>query len=63
MHLFMLILTLAGHPEHAAAICETYKQCSDKGAEIAALYAAQLGAPKDFSYRVIPVVIMPEPTT
>ena len=64
MHAFMLILAILGQPERAAAICDTYKKCSDLGADAAALYAAQLGAPRNFSYRVIPVIIVPAgPTT
>lgn len=33
MHAFMLILAILGQPERAAAICDTYKACSDLGAD------------------------------
>jgi hypothetical protein len=60
----MLILAIAGQPERGVAICDTYKKCSDMGADSAALYAAQFNAPRNFSYRVIPVIIVPAgPTT
>ena len=67
MHVFLLILSIAGQPERVAAICETYKQCSDTGAAQASLvyqYQAQFNKPpRDFSYRVIPAVIVPETET
>jgi hypothetical protein len=64
MHVFLLILSIAGQPERVAAICETYKQCSDAGAAASTLYQAQFNKPpRDFSYRVIPAVIMPEVST
>ena len=64
IHAFMLILAIAGRPEKAIAICDTYKKCSDEGAVVAQLYEKQLGSPREFSYRIIPVIIMPEaPTT
>lgn len=64
MHIFLLILTVAGQPERLAAICETYKQCSDSGAEASAIYIKQFNKmPSDFSYRVIPAVIVPETST
>jgi len=63
MHAFLLILAIAGQPEKAVAICDTYKACSDEGAEIARAYAEQLKTPADFSYRIVPVIIRPESTT
>jgi hypothetical protein len=64
MHVFLLILSIAGQPERVAAVCETYKQCSDEGADASTLYQAQFNkAPRDFSYRVIPAVIVPEQET
>ena len=64
IHAFLLILTIAGQPQQARAICDTYKKCSDEGAQMAALYAQQFGAPRNFSYRVVPVMIISEqPTT
>jgi hypothetical protein len=60
----MLIIQLVGGPEHAAAICETYKQCSDEGAEMATLYAAEKHEqPHTFTYRIVPVLIVPEDET
>jgi hypothetical protein len=59
MHAFMLILAIAGQPERAGMICETYKECSDEGAELQTLYVAQFHKqPRDYSYRVVPVLIM-----
>lgn len=64
MQAFMLILAILGQPERAAAICDTYKKCSDLGADAAALYAAQFNAPRNFSYRVVPILIVQKgPTT
>ena len=63
MHAFLLILAILGQPEKAVAICDTYQKCSDEGAQIARAYAEQLGTPAHFSYRVVPVIIRPEPTT
>ena len=64
MHVFLLILSIAGQPERVAAVCETYKQCSDSGARAQLAYHAQFNkAPRDFSYRVIPAVIVPETET
>jgi hypothetical protein len=64
MHAFMLILTILGQPEHATAICETYKQCSDLGAAAQADYVRMFDKrPADFSYRVVPVLIAPEGKT
>ena len=61
MHVFLLILSIAGQPERIAAICETYKQCSDVGATAQADYVRMFDKhPADFSYRVVPVVIVPE---
>ena len=54
MHAFMLILSIAGQPDKALAICDSYKKCADE--EL--LIAAKL--PKDFSYRIIAVMIIPE---
>ncbi len=64
MHVFMLILAISGQPERAGAICETYKQCSDLGADAQATYLEQFHkTPDAFSYRVVPVMITPETTT
>lgn len=64
MKAFLLILAIAGQPERGVAVCITYKACSDIGAEQATLYAAQFGTPAHFSYRVVPVLIVPAgPTT
>lgn len=63
MHVFLLILAIAGNPERIGAICETYKQCSDTGAAMADTYAKQLGTPAHFSYRVMPALIVPEGKT
>lgn len=61
MHAFMLILAIAGQPERGAAICDTYKACSDLGAEASTTYQAQNHQPPSaFSYRVVPVLIVPE---
>ncbi len=55
MHVFILILTIAGQPERIAAICPTYKACSDAGAQVQAEYLKQFHKqPSDFSYRVEP---------
>lgn len=58
MKAFMLILAIAGQPEHGAAICDTLKKCSDLGAEASLTYQAQFHK-VDFSYRVVPVLIIP----
>ena len=64
MHAFMLILAILGQPERAVMICETYKQCSDSGATAQADYVRMFDKrPADFSYRVVPVLIVPEATT
>ncbi len=64
MHVFMLILAIAGQPERAGAICETYQHCSDLGAATQATYLKQFHkTPDAFSYRVLPVVILPETRT
>jgi hypothetical protein len=64
MHIFMLILMIAGQPERAGAFCETYKQCSDLGEAAQATYLKQFHkTPDAFSYRVLPVVVVPEPST
>jgi|HubBroStandDraft_1064217.scaffolds.fasta_scaffold52971_6 hypothetical protein len=61
MHAFMLILAILGQPERATTICETYKQCSDLGAAAQAEYIRVFKRePKEFSYRVVPVLIVPE---
>lgn len=53
MHVFVLILSIMGQPERIAAICETYKECSDIGAAAQSMYCEQFHRePKDFSYRV-----------
>lgn len=62
MHAFMLILAIMGQPERGVAICDEYKKCSDLGADMQAAYVAQFNAPKNFSYRVVPVIIMEAPT-
>lgn len=64
MHAFTLILAILGQPERAVAICDTYKACSDLGAEASTRYQEQFKKPpREFSYRVVPVVIVPETTT
>lgn len=64
MHAFMLILAILGQPERAVAICDTYKACSDLGAEASTRYQQQFNKPpREFSYRVVPVMIVPETTT
>lgn len=64
MHIFMLILAISGSPERAGAFCETYKQCSDLGAAAQARYLEQFHkTPDAFSYRVVPVIVMPETRT
>lgn len=65
MQAFLLILAIAGQPERGVAICDTYKKCSDLGAETALVYEAQFNKPPhDVSYRVVPVLIVPKgPTT
>lgn len=61
MHAFMLILAILGQPERAVAICDTYKACSDLGAEAQTRYTEQQHTPpREFSYRVVPVIIVPE---
>jgi hypothetical protein len=64
MHVFLLILSIAGAPEKMAAICETYQQCSNTGEVMQAQYVQQFHKqPKDFSYRVIKGLILPEDKT
>ena len=63
MHAFMLILVILGQPERAVAICDTYKKCDAAGAVAAEHYANEGGTPRNFSYRIIAVIITPEPTT
>lgn len=61
MHVFLLIVALAGGPEKIVAICNTYKQCSDTGHEAAVLYVRQFNKlPRDYSYRVIPGLVLPD---
>jgi hypothetical protein len=61
MHVFLLILSIAGQPERIGAMCETYIQCSDEGKSRAAQYLmTHHEMPDRFSYRVIPAVIVPE---
>jgi hypothetical protein len=61
MHVFLLILSIAGQPERIAAICETYKQCSDTGAAAAQVWAEEFNRPSEFSYRVVPGMILETP--
>lgn len=64
MHAFILILSILGSPERAVAMCDTYQKCSDLGATTQAAYIEQFHKmPRDFSYRVVPVTIIPEVTT
>lgn len=64
MHVFLLILTIAGTPERVVAVCNTYKQCSDTGAAASTLYLRQFNKqPRDFSYRVLPAIILPDGVT
>lgn len=58
MHVFILILSIAGQPEQIAGRCDTYKLCSDLGHDMQALYCKQFNRPpRDFSYRVMPAII------
>jgi hypothetical protein len=60
IHVFLLIVSLGGQPEHIRAVCETYKQCSDEGAEIGAAYLHMFHKmPRDVSLRIIPATIIP----
>lgn len=62
MHVFILILSIMGQPERVAAICETYKQCSDAGAAASVIYQAEFNRPPSaFSYRVVTGVILETP--
>lgn len=64
MHAFILILSILGQPEQTMAICDTYKKCSDLGAAAQIDYAREFDKrPSDFSYRVVPVMIVPEVET
>jgi hypothetical protein len=64
MHVFLLIISLAGGPEHIAAVCETYKGCSDQGAATQQQFVTQFHKlPKDFSYRIVPGRITQDATT
>jgi hypothetical protein len=55
MHVFLLILTVTGQPERIAAVCDTYRQCSDKGADLVTQYEQIFHKqPAEFSYRVVP---------
>jgi hypothetical protein len=64
MHVFLLIISLSGHPEKIAAICETYQQCSDMGAALSLEYQRTFNVmPRDVAYRVISASIVPDVTT
>jgi hypothetical protein len=56
----MLILIIAGQPERGVEVCSTYQACSDDGLAMQDEYQKQHGAVVDFSYRVQPVLIVPE---
>ena len=59
MHVFLLIMSISGRPEHVAAVCKTYKQCSDLGAETQREDARQFHLqPHDILYRVVPAMIV-----
>jgi hypothetical protein len=59
MHVFLLILTITGRPEAIGGICDTYRKCSDQGAELAVEYDTKLHiGPADFSYRVVEGMII-----
>lgn len=60
MHVFILILTIIGQPEHMAGICQEYQKCSDAGQAIEKEYEKQGGNAKDFSYRILPALIVPD---
>jgi hypothetical protein len=64
MHVFLLILSIAGQPESIAAVCETYQQCSDAGAKMQTLYTTEHHKqPHDFSWRVAGAYILPDKAT
>lgn len=55
--IFMLIMSIAGQPERIGALCDTYKQCSDIGADVQLRYVAMFNrAPSDVSYRIVEVL-------
>lgn len=59
MHVFMLILTLAGGPEKTVAICRSYQACSNLGADAAATYVREFHRmPSDVTYRVVSAVVL-----
>lgn len=59
MHVFFLILTISGSPERIAAVCETYKQCSDVGEVMQVMYLEEFHKrPEDYSYRVEPGIVI-----
>jgi len=58
MHVFILILSLAGAPERIVAICTTYQECSDAGAVAQKMYVDQFHkSASDVSYRIMPATI------
>ena len=60
MKAFLLVLAIAGQPEQNGAICDSYQECSDAGATMQKMYVAKFHKPPSaFSYRVIPVLLVP----
>ena len=60
MHVFLLILTIAGRAEHAVAVCDTYKECSDLGHDVQVEATRTMHLqPRDVTYRIIPAIITP----
>lgn len=58
MHIFVLVIILAGQPDHAVAACQTYKQCSDAGADFVEGYAKTHHLqPRDISFRIVPATL------
>jgi hypothetical protein len=58
MHVFLLILSVMGQPERIAAVCETYKQCSDEGQAAQIEYVRLFKRePRDFAYRIVPATV------
>ncbi len=58
MHVFLLILSIAGQPERIAAVCRTYQQCSTEGHEAQVEYVRLFKRePRDFAYRIVPATV------
>lgn len=53
MHVFMLILSIAGQPEYADALCATRQECVEMGEQEKAKYLESPdAADDDFTYHV-----------